>query len=145
MSKYDNNQYKFVAVLNKKIEVPKLINAVGHISAGITSLIKDQGEMNFLTYLDGDGGLHPAISEYPFIVLSAKNENQIRTLRKAAIEQEIVYNDFVDTMIGSSADDQLTQTKSKIDKDLDYWAIVLFGRAEELDLLTKKFSLFKWY
>jgi len=43
-------------------------------------------EMSLIEYKDKDGGIHPAISDYPFIVLSAKNGNQIRTLRKKLIE-----------------------------------------------------------
>jgi hypothetical protein len=31
---YADNQYKFVAVLNPKIEIPQLLNALGHITAG---------------------------------------------------------------------------------------------------------------
>lgn len=143
MSNYKNNQNKFVAVLNKKIELPRLLNAIGHISTGITSLVSDQDEMKFLDYIDGSDGSHPAISEYPFIVLSAKNGNQIRTLKTAAIQEGIIHNDFVNTMIGSSAENQLMQTKTATDDQLEYWAIVLFDKAEKLDPLTKKFSLFK--
>ncbi|WP_053002283.1 DUF2000 domain-containing protein [Kordia jejudonensis] len=140
---YSNNNKKFVVVLNKKIEMPKLINAVGHITAGLVSLIPDKAEMKFIKYENGSGGLHPAISEYPYIVLKAKNGNQIRSLRFAAQELGILTNDFVDTMIGISAEAQLNQTIAKKDEELDYWALVMFGDANDINPLTKKFSLFK--
>lgn len=143
MTNYNDNTKKFVAVLNKKIELPKLLNALGHISVGLTSLAKNVSEMEYLEYNDADGTKHSAISKYPFIVLSSDNGNQIRTLRKAVIEQGILYNDFTDSMLGFSAENQLQQTLSKKEMDLEYFAIVLFGEAETLNALTKKFSLYK--
>jgi hypothetical protein len=143
MSLYSDNEFKFVAVLNKKIEMPKLLNALGHISVGLTSLIENNKEMDFLKYEDADGTTHPAISRFPFIVLSSDNSNKIRTLRNSAIQEGILFNDFVDAMLGSSAINQLQQTKEKKEVDLEYYAIVLFGSADKLNALTKKFSLFK--
>jgi len=140
---YTDNDYKFIAVLNKKIELPKLLNALGHISVGLTSLIENIDDFRFLQYYDADGGLHPAISHYPFIILSAKNGNQIRQLREKAIESGIIYNDFVDQMLGASAEDQLNQTKNTKNADFEYFAICLFGSYETLRPLTKKFSVFK--
>lgn len=137
---YIDNQQKFVAILNKRIELPKLFNALGHISAGITSLLPDKtGE--FLEYRDADSGTHPAISKFPFIVLRADNGNQLRNLRKQAIEKGIIYNDFVESMLGSSAVDQLRQTAALPEENLQYIAVVLFGTAEALTPLTKRFSV----
>lgn len=142
MALYANNSHKFVAVLNKKAELPRLVNALGHLSAGLTAQHGDIDEMKFLNYTDADGGLHPGISHYPFIVLAARNGNQIRTLRQAAIEGGISYCDFIDTMLGESAEDQLQRTSTTPEESLTYLAIALFGSAEQLDPLTRKFSLF---
>lgn len=140
---YADNDYKFVAVVNRKIALPRLLNALGHICVGLTSLAlgDDIGAMRFLTYKDGSDTEHPAISHWPFIVLEAKNGNQIRTLREVARTNGILYNDFVDTMLGHSAEHQLQQTASAQETDLDYFAIVLFGSSQQLQPLTKKFSL----
>lgn len=138
---YENNDYKFVVVLNTKIEIGKLMNALGHITAGLVSLCNYE-DLRFLRYADANDGLHPAISYYPFIVLKSKNGNQIRTLRNAAIEDGIKYNDFVDTMLGSSAENQLQKTQITDELNLEYFAIALFGKAEQLNKITKKFSLF---
>jgi hypothetical protein len=143
MALYNDNQFKFVVVLNKKIELPKLLNALGHISVGLTSRVEKIEDMAFLQYVDGDGTSHPAISKFPFIVLSSDNGNKIRTLRNAAIESGILYNDFTSSMLGSSANEQLQQTKDSKEADLDYFAICLFGNAEQLNQLTKRFSLFR--
>ena len=143
MAQYENNDLKFVAVLNRKTELPRLLNALGHISVGLTSLSKEVSEMQFLDYRDGDNGSHPAISKFPFIVLAADNGNQIRSLRKAAIDFGILHNDFVSQMLGTSAEDQLQNTASAKEAELEYFGIVLFGPAEKLNPLTKRFSLFK--
>lgn len=142
MALYANNSHKFVAVLNRKAELPRLVNALGHLAAGLTAEHGDPNEMKFLEYRDADGGRHPGISHYPFIVLGARNGNQIRTLRVSAIAQGISYTDFADTMLGASAQDQLSRTATTPEADLGYLAIALFGSAEQLDPLTKKFSLF---
>ena len=138
---YSDNDYKFVAVLNRKIPLPQLMNALGHISAGLISQCK-MDDLEFLCYQDADGSAHPAISRYPFIVLSAKNGNQIRTLRQSAMRLAIPFNDFVNTMLGSSAVQQMEQTQRTKESDLEYFGICLFGRAEIVNDLTHRFSLF---
>lgn len=143
MAKYADNDKKMVAVLNKQKSVPQLLNALGHMAAGLPSLVADMSELRFLHYQDADGGAHPAISHYPFIVLRAENSNQIRKLRCAALEAGLVYNDFVESMLGESAEDQLQKTARTPEANLEYIGILLFGSAETLNALTKRFSLFR--
>jgi hypothetical protein len=140
---YADNDYKFVAVLNKKIPSAQLYNALGHMATGLVSLCVEIEQMRFLQYVDADGGLHPAISHYPFIVLEANNSNQIRLLRQKAIQSGILYNDFVQQMLAGSAEEQLRQTRGVREEELEYYGICLFGPSENLSLLTKKFSLYK--
>ena len=140
---YADNNFKFVAVLNKKIEPAKLMNALGHMAVGLTSLCPAVESMNFHCYLDGNGGAHPAISHFPFIVLVADNSNKIRSARAAAMEAGLLYNDFTDTMLGGSADEQLQQTRDKKEEELEYFGLCLFGPAETINLITRKFSLFR--
>ena len=140
---YADNEYKFVAVLNEKIALPRLLNAMGHMTAGLVARQNGHLDSSWLCYEDGDGGIHPAISRHPFIILSAKNSNQIRTLRQAALQHGVAYNDFTDTMLGASAEDQLARTAGTREQDLEYFGICLFGRAEELHPLTRRFSLFR--
>lgn len=143
MAIYDNNEYQFVAVLNGKIEMPKLLNALGHMAVGLSSLQEDESKMEFLKYYDADQTLHPAISKFPFIILKSKNGNQIRSLRQTAIDLGIPYNDFTDTMLGYSAENQLSQTKETKEENLNYFGICLFGESSQIKPLTKRFSLFK--
>ena len=66
---YVPTTHKFVAVLNKKVPVGNLMNALGHITAGFAASYPNQAEMRFDNYADADGNAHPNISDNPFIVL----------------------------------------------------------------------------
>ncbi len=68
----NENEKRFVAVLNKQIEIGRLFNALGHMSAGLVAS-KNLGEFCFLQYQDLGQSIHPNISHYPFIVLKADN------------------------------------------------------------------------
>lgn len=58
----DEKAFRFMAVLNKKVEVGKLMNALGHMTAGLAGGFDKHGDMHFLEYRDKDGGIHPHIS-----------------------------------------------------------------------------------
>lgn len=139
----DENSKRFVAVLNKKIETGKLMNALGHMTAGLAGGYEKQEEMCFLQYEDKDGGKHPNISHFPFIVLQADNSNKIRTVRNEAISREIPFTDFTNTMTVGTSVEQVQATKLLSELDLEYYGICLFGTTDELREITGKFSLFK--
>ncbi len=86
--------HKFVAILNKKIPVPNLMNALGHMAAGLSASYPNIPEMRFDSYFDRDGGNHKSISDNPFIILEADNSNKIRTLRNSLIEKGVHFVDF---------------------------------------------------
>ena len=142
---YLENNKKFIAVLNKKQPLGQLLNALGHTTAGLVERIQqvEPGAADFLEYPNTQDGFEALISRYPFIVLQSKNGNQIANLRKQAVDASIPHNVFVSAMIGASAEDQLRATEEASGEGLDYMVAVLFGEAEQLDPLTKKFSLFK--
>lgn len=134
---------QFICVLNKKIPAGRALNALGHMTAGLIALQHDDhSPLRFQTYVDKDGGDHPSISDNPFIVLSAKNGNQIRTLRNALIEKGIRFTDFTDTMIEGTYADQHDRTMATSEADLDYYGICFFMNAAQSRELTKKFSLY---
>lgn len=139
----DETQKRFVAILNKKIEVGKLMNALGHMAAGLAGGSGKFEEMYFLRYEDKGGGLHPNISHYPFIVLSADNSNQIRTVRNEAVSRGIDFTDFTSTMTVGTSQEQQDRTRATSEQDLEYYGICLFGPTEQLKEFTKKFSLWR--
>lgn len=139
---YADNQYKWVAVCNRKVQLPQLLNSVAHLALGMRAHCNDDVTGFFHNYEDSDAKLMSAISHWPIIVLQANNGNQLRTLRAAALAAGIPCQAFADTMLGQSAEDQLRRTKATGEDNLEYFAVLLFGKTEELQVLVKKFSLF---
>lgn len=138
----DEKGMRFIAILRKDVESGRLMNALGHMTAGLAGGFDKAKEMCFLQYKDKDDGLHPNISHFPFIVLKADNTNQIRTVRDEAIKRGIIFTDFTSTMTVGTSKDQVVATRASHEKDLEYFGICLFGKTFELREFTKKFSLF---
>ena len=44
----DENSRRFIAVLNEKIEIGRLLNALGHMTAGLVASFPDREELCFL-------------------------------------------------------------------------------------------------
>lgn len=137
------NNYRFIAILNKKVELGRLMNALGHMAAGLSGGYSETHRMHFLQYQDKDGGAHPNISYFPFIVLQADNSNQIRAVRTEALARNIPFTDFTQTMIVGTSEEQLEATANTPETELEYFGICMFGKTDELREFTKKFSIFK--
>lgn len=136
-----NFKNKLVAFLNKSIEAGKVMNALAHMSIGLGAAIGKE-PLRLTDYQDADGGSHPFISEYPFIILSA-NSNKIRKCRFEAIEKGLLFNDFTDSMTIGTYQEQIEKTSKIKESELIYYGIVLFGEWEVVTELTKKYSLWK--
>lgn len=134
---------KFVAVLNEKIPVGILMNALAHMAAGLAASSEDLSAMRFDSYFDKDGGEHKSISDHPFIILKAENSNQIRSLRKDLMTLKTHFVDFTSTMTVGTYVEQKERTKNTAEADLEYYGICMFGDKETLSELTKKFSLWR--
>ena len=132
---------KLVAVLNKSIEPGRAMNALAHMCVGLGAAIGKE-DLRLTDYKDADEGLHPFISEIPFIVLS-ENSNKIKKLREEAIKNEITFNDFTDTMTIGTYKEQIEKTLQVKESDLVYYGIVLFGDWDKVTELTRKFSLWR--
>jgi len=131
---------KFVAVLNKKIEPGRAINALGHMTIGLLSQLSED-ESQAINYQDQDGGAHIG-SKLPFIILKAKNSNKISTLRHQLIEKNIPFASFNNCMIEKSWEEQIEISSRTSEEDLEYFGVCMYGDKDVLDELTKKFSLF---
>lgn len=135
--------HKFVAVLNKKIPVNLLMNALGHMAAGLVASYPNVGDMRFDNYIDKDGGRHKSISDNPFIILAADNSNKIRTLRNLLIERGIHFVDFTSTMTVGTYLEQQQKTNQTPELELEYYGLCLFGEINQINELTRKFSLWR--
>ncbi|HHJ0490129.1 TPA: DUF2000 domain-containing protein [Legionella pneumophila] len=132
---------KLVAVLNKRIEPGKVMNALAHMCIGLGAVIGKK-ELRLTNYRDADGGSHPYISEIPFIIL-CENSNKIRTLRQNALSKNVLFNDFTDTMTVGTYQEQIERTAQVKESDLIYYGIVLFGDWDVVTELTRKCSLWR--
>jgi len=138
------NGYKFVVLVNKKLQPGIALNALGHAALGLGALLAEtqQEAMNLLEFNDGDGQPHPNISALSLIVLRGTSGN-IRSLRAEARRLGLPCIDFCSTMTGGNFQEQLERTKNAPEADLDYYCVGLFGRIEALNQLTKKYSLYR--
>lgn len=137
-----DSDYKFVVLLNKKVPDGQIMNACAHMCACLGGKADDalRQKMGFINYIDMSNGEHP-VSGQSLIVLKAKNSNQIRTTRNAAIENHIYHVDFLESMTVGNYAEQMKRTSELSEEDLEYWGLALFGLKEKIDPITKKFSL----
>lgn len=133
---------KLVAVLNEKIETGRAMNALAHMAVGLGASIMEKSDLRLQDYTDANSGKHPQISDLPFIILKG-GSGQIRNLRKAAIQHNITYTDFANTMIEGTYVEQHERTSNTKEEELEYFGICLFGDWETVSMMTKKFSLWK--
>lgn len=135
---------QFVCVLNKKVEVPRALNAVAHMAAGLAFQHQANfAPLRFRDFVDQSNSIHPATSENGFIILSAKNSNQIRTLRNQLIEKKILFTDFTETMVAGTHVEQEKVFAVTPEIDLEYYGICFFYKIDEAKELTKKFQLYR--
>ena len=114
---------KLVAVMNGKVEVGVVMNALAHMCIGFGADI-GRDSLRLTDYVDSNGGSHPSISEMPFIILKAKNSNKLNALKKEALVQGVQCVNFLDTMTGGSFEEQIERTKQTEDKDLSYYCFI---------------------
>jgi hypothetical protein len=139
---YADNNHKMIVVLNGKQPLPLLFNAAIHTVTGLALKVVPD-ELDLLHYVNTDFGLSAWISRYPNIVLVARNGNQLRRLYEEAREQKVIVNAFTNTMLGDSAEDQLTRTRAAHSDNCEFVAVAVFGGTAELNPLTRRFSLFR--
>jgi len=140
----DSPAYKFVLLLNRKLDPGIAMNAAAHMVAALMdrAAATDTEHMRFLDYADADGGAHP-VSGLSLIVLRADNSNKIRTARQRAIDENILFVDFTESMTGDTYVEQLQRTKSLRESELNYYGICMFGEKEKIDGFTSRFSLWR--
>lgn len=138
---YKNNDHKLAVVLNSKIALPRLFNAAVHCVAGLVARLEPTA-LQFEPYFNADEKWEASISRFPNIILKARNGSQLSKLRADASAAGVPINHFVSTMVGMSAEQQLELTRVAKSVDLEFWAVAVFGDAEEVGALTRKFSLF---
>ncbi len=139
--KQDFNK-KIAIVVDKNIDNWQVLNAVAHASAYIGNKLSD----NFITgdyFETKDHVKHPRNSQFPIIVLSAKS-GQLKKLVNEIRNSGLLYLGFIKDMIETNDDEEIVEALSKkLDSEIEYLGIGFFGDKEQVNRLTKKFSLWK--
>ena len=138
---YAENHLKTTVLVNKRHEPGLVLNAVSHVVAGLADLV-GHDRYAFLDY-DFDNGAASRLSTYPMIVLAAPNASQVLRTWAAAREHGLPCNLFTTAMLGASAQEQRAATRATPAEDQDAVALAVFGEAERIDPLTRKFSLYR--
>jgi hypothetical protein len=120
----------------------QLTNTVGHISAYLGSMIKDD-LLSRKTFNVSDGSEITANSQYPVITL-VEEANKMLTLLAKVKESHLPYLAYTDDMITYSDDIELAKVLEKKSlQELKIIGIGFFGENEKVAKITKNISLWK--
>ena len=134
---------KFFAVINKKQPLTSQLNAIAHTALGL-SLKYPMDSIGYSEFTDVDGNSVSYLTDAPFIILTAKNSNQLRVFQKELITRKLPQSAFYTNMIdGGSVKSQVENINASGLEDLEYVAVVTFGDNDQIGELTRKFSLYK--
>lgn len=139
-----NDKYKFVAVINEKIETGKALNAIAHMGLGLVNIADEETKekMSFINFPDKDDEAHKSISGLSLIVLKGRN-GEIKKVRNQFKEENIMFVDFIETMTGDTYAEQLVKTKELGQEEHNYFGILAFGEIDKINPITKKLSLWR--
>lgn len=137
---FEDNQKKLYIIVNRNMDASLLMNATGHLAAGIMQKAEDKV---FQDYPNDDSGINAYLSHYPVVILQAKNSNQLSTTIQKCKEANLTYNFFTTTMLGPSTEQQIHATRIAPGNALEFIAIAIYGDTETLQPITKKFSVYK--
>jgi hypothetical protein len=140
MGKYPK---KLVAVLNGKIEVGIAMNVLAHMAAGLGASVENKDELRLTDYVDADDNSHANISELPFIILKAKDPNQLKELRKELVKKDVQFVDFPDFIRSIGTFESPKKSKQFQEENTVYYGIAMFGNWDAVAELTRKFSLWR--
>jgi hypothetical protein len=122
---FEDNQKKLYIIVNRNLDASLLMNATGHLAAGIMQKAEDGV---FQNYSNDSSGLRAYLSHYTVVILQAKNSNQLSTAAQKCRDAGLTYNFFTTTFASPDA--------------LEFVAIAIYGDTEILKPITKKFSVY---
>ena len=139
MEKYKK---KIVAVLNGRVEIGAVMNALAHMSIGLGASIQNKEDLHLVDYRDGDNNSHPNLSELPFIICNAK-DSSIKKLRKILVEKKVNFVDFPNYVNSIGTFDYPSKSQEFKEENITYYGIVIFDDWDLVTELTKKYTLWK--
>lgn len=133
---------KMVIVVNKEVKGWQLTNTIAHISAYLGNKIPQDQFQSRDKFILKDGEIN-SNSQYGIVTLTA-GPSQLKNLLERVEETGLPHLVFVDEMIEMGNDDELNKNLSQKSKsELNCLGIGVFGDIDEVEKLTKKFSLYK--
>ena len=135
---FEDNQKKLYIIVNRNMDASLLMNATGHIAAGIMQKAEDGV---FQDYSNDASGLQAYLSHYPVVILQAKNSNQLSTAVQKCKNAGLTYNFFTTTMLGQSTEQQVDDTKVASPDALEFFAIAIYGDTEILSQRNSQFKI----
>ncbi|HSX16021.1 MAG TPA: amino acid--tRNA ligase-related protein [Candidatus Saccharimonadales bacterium] len=143
MSEEHRLGYQMVVILNRQVEVGRLINAANHAVAGLVGTMHNPAQFDFLEYRDQSGELDAIIAHHPAIILQAPDSKALLKAYRRAQSLGLPNNVFIETMtLGSSIEEMALLQNTTID-ELDFWGVAIFGKTEEVKKITKDLQLWK--
>lgn len=142
LEKMENDEWenRFIVVLNKDIELWRIINATAHMSFWLASELRK--EWLFLEYKDASWDIHPNISHYNTVVLKAEDSSSVYAVREKAKKLWVKFTDFIRTMTIWTSERQLSATANFKTEDLEYFGICMFWNSLDLKEVTEGLELF---
>lgn len=133
---------KFVIIVNRELPAWQVVNTVAHCSAYLANKMAEDFDTDEF-FVTKDGKNHPRNCQYPIITLAAK-PRQLLSLVENVRNSGLLYIDFFREMIETTDDSEIESVfANKNDADITYLGVGIFGEKSKVDLLTKKFSLYK--
>jgi hypothetical protein len=134
---------KIVIIVRKDIEVWRLLNTIGHISAYFGKALHSTFDTG--NYFETkDGKLHPRNSQYPIVILESTEKEMRKILEQKQIEAGIFFMPFTKAMTETNDDEELAELyKNTNETDLELLGLGLFGDKDSLKVITKKLNLYK--
>ncbi len=134
--------YQLAVVLNKSVETPRLLNAATHAVSGFIGTLPSPEKLNYLQYRDKTGEFDAVISHHPTIVLRANGSKELLKTYRKALAGHLPVNAFIETFTLGPSLKELEIVKDKDVDELDFWGVVVFGKADDVKKVTKDLQLF---
>jgi hypothetical protein len=137
--------HKFVIVLNEKSPPGKLLSATGQLAMSLylSASEKQRIHMSFIPFLSPSNSSLITVSTCSFVILKG-NANQLLALYAKSTEQKLLSAIFTSTMSFNGIEEDLIQKTAITPLDqTEPYGVGIFGSIEDINPLTKKFSIFK--
>lgn len=135
--------HKFVILLNEKSPPGKLLSATGQLAMSLYSnaSIEQRADMSFVPFFAPGGSNLVTLSTCSFVVLKGTAAQLLALHAKSA---HLLSAIFTSTMsFNGIEEDLIYKTANTSLEQVEPYGVGLFGTIEEVNPLTKKFSIYK--